>query len=119
MPPTQPERLDIFTQFLTPTDIAPRRHKAIETTDILLQMMANGRGVTALPRWLLQELAPQLELMPVLSRAGGPRRFKPQHVLRCGALPGPANRAGPFRPWPRRRATVPKDSHSRVLPPGF
>lgn len=63
--PVDPERLDIFTQFLTPAGIAPRRHKTIETTDILLQMVASGRGVTALPRWLLPAHAPQLDLVPL------------------------------------------------------
>ena len=76
--PVEPERLDIFTQFLTPAGIAPRRHKTIETTDILLQMVASGRGVTALPRWLLQEVAPQLDLVPVRR---GPRGIAKQIFL--------------------------------------
>ncbi|MBK1689983.1 LysR substrate-binding domain-containing protein [Rubrivivax gelatinosus] len=61
--PVAPERLDVFTRFLTPAGVAPRQHKTIETTDILLQMVASGRGVTALPRWLLPEAAPQLPLV--------------------------------------------------------
>jgi LysR family transcriptional regulator for metE and metH len=60
-----PERLDIFNQFLTPAGIAPRQHKTIETTDILLQMVASGRGVTALPRWLVEEYAVRMPLVPV------------------------------------------------------
>lgn len=63
--PVPPERLDIFNQFLMPEGIAPRRHKTIETTDILLQMVASGRGVTALPRWLVEEYQDKLELVPV------------------------------------------------------
>lgn len=63
--PVPPERLDIFNQFLIPEGIAPRRHKTIETTDILLQMVASGRGVTALPRWLVEEYQVELELVPV------------------------------------------------------
>ncbi|MCX7901025.1 MAG: LysR substrate-binding domain-containing protein [Burkholderiaceae bacterium] len=53
--PVEPARLDVFALFLTPAGIAPRRHRTIETTDILLQMVASGRGVTALPRWLVQQ----------------------------------------------------------------
>lgn len=53
--PVAIDRLDIFTRFLTPAGISPRRHKLIETTDILLQMVASGRGVAALPRWLVEE----------------------------------------------------------------
>ncbi len=63
--PVEPERLDIFSQFLTPAGIAPRRHKRIETTDIMLQMVASGRGVAALPRWLVQEYAATHDVVPV------------------------------------------------------
>jgi hypothetical protein len=38
------DRLDIYTQFLLPKGIAPRRHKTIETTDIMMQMVASGRA---------------------------------------------------------------------------
>lgn len=76
--PVAPERLDIFTQFLAPAGITPRRHKTIETTDILLQTVASGRGVTALPRWLLKEMAPQLDLVPVRL---GPRGIAKQIFL--------------------------------------
>jgi len=69
--PVSPERLDIYTQFLTPAGIAPRRHKTIETTDIMLQMVASGRGVAALPRWLVHEYACKVDVVPVkLGRQG-------------------------------------------------
>ena len=69
--PVSPERLDIYTQFLTPAGIAPRRHKTIETTDIMLQMVASGRGVAALPRWLVLEYAHKVDVVPVkLGRQG-------------------------------------------------
>ena len=45
--PVPVERLDIFRQFLIPAGLSPRKHKNIETTDIMLQMVAAGRGVTA------------------------------------------------------------------------
>ncbi|MFP3427626.1 LysR substrate-binding domain-containing protein, partial [Pseudoalteromonas sp. SIMBA_162] len=38
--PVETDRLDIYNQFLTPAAIVPRRHKSIETTDIMLQMVA-------------------------------------------------------------------------------
>ncbi|WP_414830173.1 LysR family transcriptional regulator [Alteromonas sp. H39] len=53
--PVEPSRLDIFSQFLTPAGGSVRRHKTIETTEMLLQMVAAGRGVTALPHWLIEE----------------------------------------------------------------
>ncbi|MCE1249523.1 MAG: LysR family transcriptional regulator [Comamonadaceae bacterium] len=58
--PVATDRLDIYTQFLLPAGVAPERHKTIETTDIMLQMVAGGRGVAALPRWLALEYAQRL-----------------------------------------------------------
>lgn len=63
--PVPTERLDIYTQFLTPAGISPRQHKPIETTDIMLLMVAHGRGVAALPRWLAEEAAPSFNLRPI------------------------------------------------------
>lgn len=63
--PVAIDRLDIYTQFLLPAGIRPKRHKPIETTDIMLQMVASGRGVAALPRWLIEEYAGKLELRVV------------------------------------------------------
>lgn len=69
--PVAPDRLDVFNQFLTPAGIAPRRHKTIETTDIMLQMVASGRGVAALPRWLVKDYARSMPVTPVkLGRKG-------------------------------------------------
>ncbi|WP_027796933.1 LysR family transcriptional regulator [Paraburkholderia acidipaludis] len=62
--PVETDRLDIYNHFLRPAGVAPRRHKTIETTDIMLQMVASNRGVAALPRWLADEYA---ERMPVVS----------------------------------------------------
>jgi len=63
--PVDIERLDIYNQFLLPAGVTPRRHKTIETTDILLQMVASGRGVSALPRWLVHEYAQRMDVVPV------------------------------------------------------
>ena len=63
--PVATDRLDIYNQFLLPAGIAPRRHKTIETTDIMLQMVASGRGVAALPRWLALEYAAKMPVVPV------------------------------------------------------
>lgn len=69
--PVETDRLDIYNQFLMPAGITPRRHKAIETTDIMLQMVASGRGVAALPRWLVDEYAGKMNVVPVrLGRKG-------------------------------------------------
>ncbi len=63
--PVAIERLDVYNQFLMPAGITPRRHKTIETTDIMLQMVASGRGVAALPRWLVDEYADAMDIVPV------------------------------------------------------
>ncbi|MFV0370303.1 MAG: LysR family transcriptional regulator [Azonexus sp.] len=63
--PVAVERLDIYNLFLLPAGVTPKHHKTIETTDILLQMVASGRGVSALPRWLAAEYAEQLDIVAV------------------------------------------------------
>lgn len=69
--PVTIERLDIYNQFLLPAGISPKRHKPIETTDIMLQMVASDRGVAALPRWLVEEYASKLDVVPVqLGKSG-------------------------------------------------
>jgi len=69
--PVDIERLDIYNQFLLPAGITPKRHKTIETTDIMLQMVASGRGVAALPRWLVEEYAVKMNVVPVRLGARG------------------------------------------------
>lgn len=63
--PVAVDRLDVYTQFLTPAGVTPQRHKTIETTDIMLQMVASGRGVAALPRWLVEEYAGKVDVAAV------------------------------------------------------
>jgi LysR family transcriptional regulator for metE and metH len=63
--PVETDRLDIYNQFLIPANVVPKKHKVIETTDIMLQMVASGRGVAALPRWLAEEYAEWMPLMPL------------------------------------------------------
>jgi LysR family transcriptional regulator, regulator for metE and metH len=69
--PVATERLDIYNQFLLPAGVTPKRHKTIETTDIMLQMVASGRGVAALPRWLALEYADKMDVVPVRLGARG------------------------------------------------
>jgi LysR family transcriptional regulator, regulator for metE and metH len=59
-----------------PAGVAPARHKSIETTDIMLQMVASGRGVAALPRWLVEEYAGKMEVTAVrLGPQGIPKQI--------------------------------------------
>jgi LysR family transcriptional regulator, regulator for metE and metH len=63
--PVPRERLDVFTQFLLPAGITPRAHKTLEATEILLQLVAAGRAVSAMPRWLVAVYAESLPLVPL------------------------------------------------------
>lgn len=63
--PVEMGRLDVYTQFLQPAGIAPRRRKVIEDTDIMLQMVESQRGVTALPGWLIKEHTRRLKLRSI------------------------------------------------------
>ncbi len=69
-------RLDIYNLFLTPAGVTPRAHKALESTDLMLQMVAAGRGVAALPRWLVEEQAARVAVVPLrLGRKGVPKHI--------------------------------------------
>ena len=72
--PVEPTRLDIYAQFLTPAGASVRQHKTIETTEILLQMVANRRGVGALPRWLVKQYQSNMKLTPVRLGESGIRK---------------------------------------------
>ncbi|AKH44345.1 LysR family transcriptional regulator for metE and metH [Altererythrobacter atlanticus] len=54
--PVSRERLDIYTRFLAPAHVMPHRHRTVETTDLMLRMVASGRAVSATPDWLLHEV---------------------------------------------------------------
>jgi LysR family transcriptional regulator for metE and metH len=74
--PVDAGRLDIYNLFLAPAGVSPRAHKTIESTDLILQMVAAGRGVAALPRWLVEEQAATLPVVPVrLGRKGVPKQI--------------------------------------------
>ena len=63
--PVSEERLDIYTQFLVPAGVNPQQQKTIEDTDIMMQMVAGGRGVAALPRWLAEKYCSNLPMSVV------------------------------------------------------
>jgi LysR family transcriptional regulator for metE and metH len=52
--PVPHERLDVFSQFLFPAGVKPQS-KALESMEIMLQMVSLQRGVTVLPQWLLEQ----------------------------------------------------------------
>lgn len=69
--PVEIDRLDVYSQFLLPAHCTPKKHKTIETTEIMLQLVAAKRGVATLPRWLVEQYGKQLPLAAVqLGRSG-------------------------------------------------
>lgn len=69
--PVNTERLDIYTDFLLPANCAPKSRKTIEATEIMLQLVAAGRGISTLPKWLANEYINSLSIKPIkLGREG-------------------------------------------------
>lgn len=65
--PVERAKLDIFTQLLTPARIEPRGARAVELTEVILMLVAAGRGVTVLPDWVLTKYKdnPDFALRPI------------------------------------------------------
>lgn len=53
--PVEQARLDVFTQFLDPANVRPQEIRTAELTIMMMQLVASGRGVCALPNWALTE----------------------------------------------------------------
>lgn len=51
--PVERQRLDIFTQFLTPAGVEPSLVRHSQVNVMTLQLIASNRGVAALPCWVL------------------------------------------------------------------
>lgn len=63
--PVSTERLDVYTRFLVPAHCKPKFHKTAEATDLMLQLVAAGRGVSVLPDWLVTEEGADLPIRQV------------------------------------------------------
>ncbi len=66
--PVPRERLDVYTNFLIPAEITPKQNPQVETTEIMVELVAAQRGVSAMPDWLIRRYAGQL---PVVSKPLG------------------------------------------------
>lgn len=53
--PVERARLDVFTHFLIPAAIEPKRQHTVETIEVMLQLVSSNRGVCTLPDWLVQK----------------------------------------------------------------
>lgn len=55
MYPVEQDRLDVFTRFLDPAGVEPQEVRTSELTVMIMQLVASGRGVAALPNWAAYE----------------------------------------------------------------
>nr|WP_067298607.1 LysR family transcriptional regulator [Marinobacterium profundum] len=53
--PVDHGKLDIFNHFLDPAGVDPAEIRTAELTVMILQLVASGRGVSALPNWAIHE----------------------------------------------------------------
>ena len=54
--PVSRDRLDVFSEMLTPARVEPRATRAVELTAVILMLVAANRGVAVLPDWVLRDI---------------------------------------------------------------
>lgn len=54
--PVARDKLDIFTELLTPARIEPRGQRPVELTAVILMLVGSNRGVAVLPDWVLRDV---------------------------------------------------------------
>jgi LysR family transcriptional regulator for metE and metH len=54
--PVGRDKLDVFTELLTPAKIEPRAMRSVELTAVILMLVGSGRGVSVLPDWVLRDV---------------------------------------------------------------
>ncbi|SHM39130.1 LysR family transcriptional regulator, regulator for metE and metH [Paracoccus solventivorans] len=74
--PMDRARLDVFSHFLGPAGVQPAAVREIELTDVILLLVASGRGVAVLPDWVMQREVDNPDLATLrLGRHGVTRRL--------------------------------------------
>ncbi len=53
--PVGEERLDLYRAFLNPARVRPAARRTAELTSVIVQLVASGRGVAALPNWAVSK----------------------------------------------------------------
>ena len=54
--PVGRDKLDVFTEVLTPAKVEPRAQRTAELTAVILMLVGSGRGVAVLPDWVMREV---------------------------------------------------------------
>ncbi|WP_261841917.1 LysR family transcriptional regulator [Aliamphritea ceti] len=57
--PVESHRLDVFKHFLEPAETEPASIRTSELTVMIMQLVASGRGVSALPNWAIHQYIEQ------------------------------------------------------------
>jgi len=75
--PVARDKLDVFTELLTPARVEPRALRQVELTAVILLLVASNRGVTVLPDWVLRGVQdnPDFALRPLGGGGGITRRL--------------------------------------------
>ncbi|MES9972485.1 MAG: LysR family transcriptional regulator [Candidatus Thiodiazotropha sp.] len=74
--PVAAERLDILNLLLWPAAVTCVKQKRIESFEIILQLVANNRGICAIPNWLAAKVCNELPLRALrLGRSGIKRKL--------------------------------------------
>jgi LysR family transcriptional regulator, regulator for metE and metH len=54
--PVGRDKLDVFTDLLTPAKVEPRGQRAVELTAVILMLVGSNRGVAVLPDWVIRDV---------------------------------------------------------------
>jgi len=54
--PVTRDKLDVFTELLTPARVEPRVQRTAELTAVILMLVGSNRGVAVLPDWVLRDV---------------------------------------------------------------
>jgi LysR family transcriptional regulator for metE and metH len=54
--PVGRDKLDIFTELLTPAQVEPRAQRQAELTAVILMLVGSNRGVAVLPDWVIRDV---------------------------------------------------------------
>ena len=54
--PVGRDKLDVFTDLLTPARVEPAAHRHVELTAVILMLIGSNRGVGVLPDWVIRDV---------------------------------------------------------------
>ena len=54
--PMDRARLDVFKELLTPAGVEPAHVRQVELTDVILMLVASGRGISVMPDWVMRDV---------------------------------------------------------------